>query len=334
MPNVYTRTGDKGQTGLFGGSRLPKQAPAVEAYGTVDEANSAIGAAKVLVHDDYHDILHNIQQRLFTLAAELASDTKGRAMLENKISQADVDDLEHTIDQALAFTGPARQFVVPGRDPASAALHQARTIVRRAERRVLSLDEQTDIRPELIRYLNRLSDTLYAIARVEETKSDLAVIEGVVRQAVEHLARESTPVKADGAMRLDLTTAKKLAEAAEAKGTAMGLPIVFAAVDAGGNLILVHRMPDSLLASIDIAINKAYTSAALKAPTEDLRGAGGVDGPLYGIETSNQGRIVLFGGGLPVFEDGRISGGIGVSGGTVEEDITIVTYAFDQVLRS
>ncbi|MGB4271410.1 MAG: cob(I)yrinic acid a,c-diamide adenosyltransferase, partial [Propionicimonas sp.] len=139
MPNVYTRTGDSGQTGLFGGSRVPKQSRAVEAYGTVDEANAAIGAAKAAqVASDIRDDLHGIQQRLFVVAAELASDAKGRDILDNKVGQADIEALEHLIDRCLAFTGPQRQFVVPGRDAASASLHQARTVVRRAERRMLT----------------------------------------------------------------------------------------------------------------------------------------------------------------------------------------------------
>lgn len=331
MPNVYTRTGDTGQTGLFGGSRLAKQSPAVEAYGTVDEANAAIGAAKPLVADDYRPTLHQIQQRLFTLAAELASDSAGQARLANKISQADVDDLERTIDQALALTGPATQFVVPGRDPASAALHQARTVVRRAERRVLTFSQEGGVRPDLIRYLNRLSDALYAIARVEEWKSDLVVIESIVRHAVAQMTGASAPPTRGETMQLDLTTAKALAEAAESKATALGVPIVFAVVDAGGNLMLLQRQAGAFLASTDIAMGKAFTAAALKQPTAGLRQSAGVDGPLFGIAATNAGRIVTFGGGIPVLDGPVLLGGLGVSGGSVEEDVAIVEYAYNQV---
>ena len=137
MPNVYTRTGDKGLTGLFGGSRVPKLDPGVEAYGTVDEANAAIGQAKALATDEpIRNTLHGIQQRLFVLAAELASDAKGRAILDNTISATDVKELEDLIDMCRSVTGPQRNFVVPGRDVPSASLHEARTVARRAERRV------------------------------------------------------------------------------------------------------------------------------------------------------------------------------------------------------
>lgn len=326
MPNVYTRTGDAGLTGLFGGTRVPKQDPEVEAYGTVDEANSAIGEAKAVAADEsVRATLHGIQQRLFVLAAELASDERGRQILDNTISAADVTDLESLIDMCLSVTGPQREFVIPGRDLPSAALHRARTVTRRAERRVLTMAETHPVRPELIKYLNRLSDTLYALARLAEHHHDLATIEHVVRQAV---GRALGGVAASGSLQAyDLATVKVMAEAAEAKAAELGVPIVFAGVDAGGHLMLLHRMADSLLGSIDIAIDKAFTSAAFKLPTAALKDLSTPTGELHGIQNSNRGRVVVFGGGLPVFIDGRIVGGVGVSGGTVDEDVRIVTYA-------
>lgn len=328
MPAIYTRSGDKGSTGLFGGTRVLKQEISVEAYGTVDEANSAIGAAKLVVSEEYRKVLNSIQSQLFILASELASDANGKSRLTGKISDADITALEKLIDESVAITGPTTRFVIPGRDAGSAALHQARTIVRRAEREVLRMAETHEVRDELIRYLNRLSDALYAVARVHEEKADLMGLEAIVREAI------ATVMNRNASAVLDLSLSKALSQAAEEKAAELGVPIVFAAVDAGGNLILVHRMEDSLLASIDIAINKAYTSTAMRQPTADLRDVAGVDGPLYSIENSSGGRLVLFGGGVPVFCEGRISGGIGVSGGTVEEDIIIVTHAFDKVVRS
>ena len=328
MPNVYTRTGDAGSTGLFGGSRVPKQDPEVEAYGTVDEANAAIGEAKAAATDSsVRETLHGIQQRLFVLAAELASDAKGRAVLDNTISAADVSDLESIIDMCLEVTGPQRAFVVPGRDAPSAVLHKARTVTRRAERRVLTMAETREVRPELVKYLNRLSDTLYALARLTEHAYDVAHVHQLVRAAVEKALGTATATTPS----YDLATAKAMAEAAEAKATELGVPVVFAAVDAGGNLMLLHRMADSLLGSIDIATNKAFTSAAFKLPTAALAEASAPSGELHGIEVTNAGRVVVFGGGLPVFVDGRLAGGIGVSGGTVAEDVRIVTHALNTV---
>lgn len=332
MPNVYTRTGDAGQTGLFGGSRVPKQDPAVEAYGTVDEANSAIGEAKAQATDEsIRTTLHGIQQRLFVLAAELASDAKGRTILDNTISTADVTDLESLIDMCLEVTGPQRAFVVPGRDRPSAALHAARTVTRRAERRVLTLAETHEVRPELVKYLNRLSDTLYALARLTEHAYDRQRIERMVRSAVARaLGTTEGSFPEPGSTQLtgyDLTVLKTMAEAAEARAAEIGVPIVFAGVDSGGNLMLLHRMADSLLGSLDIAVNKAYTSAAFKLPTAALADPSRSDGELHDIQHTNGGRVVVFGGGLPVFVDGRIAGGVGVSGGTVAQDVDIIEYA-------
>ena len=333
MPNVYTRTGDSGLTGLFGGSRVPKQDPGVEAYGTVDEANSAIGEAKaVAIDDSVRARLHGIQQRLFVVAAELASDDRGREILANTVGPADVSDLEHLIDECQVVTGPQREFVVPGRDVPSAALHRARTVTRRAERRVLTMAETIGVRPELITYLNRLSDTLYALARLTEHHHDVAMVEQLVRAAVARASSGSTSITGSATIRAyDLETLKRMAEAAEARATELGVPIVFAGVDAGGNLMLLHRMTDSLLGSIDIAIGKAFTSAAFTLPTAALKDLSTPSGELHGIQNSNGGRVVVFGGGLPVFVDGRIAGGVGVSGGTVDQDVCIVTHAISVV---
>lgn len=330
MPNVYTRTGDRGLTGLFGGSRVPKQDPSVEAYGTVDEANSAIGEAKAVGTDEAtRGQLHQIQQRLFVLGAELASDPKGRQVLDNTVGDADVVALEELIDQCLAVTGPQRNFVVPGRDLASAALHRARTVTRRAERRMLTLAETVPVRPELIKYVNRLSDALYALARLAEHRHDLARVEAIVRSAVNRaLSRQAGSAGPTDLTRYDLAILKLMAEAGEVRAAELGVPVVFAGVDAGGNLMLLHRMPDSLLGSIDLAINKAFTSSAFKLPTADLQAPSAPNGELPGIQNSNHGRVVVFGGGLPVFVRGLASGGVGVSGGTVKQDLDIVSYAF------
>ncbi|MDR0415725.1 MAG: cob(I)yrinic acid a,c-diamide adenosyltransferase [Propionibacteriaceae bacterium] len=338
MPAIYTRSGDAGQTGLFGGSRVPKQADIVEAYGSVDEMNSAIGAAKVAcAAEPYKSALDQIQRRLHILAAEVASDEAGRAKLEHTISQADIDGLERLIDDCVAITGPQRQFTVPGHDEASVRLHQARTVVRRAERRILTAAESSPIRPELVKYVNRLSDALFAIARVGEVMAERAELEAAVRRIVAE-ALGQAPAGATGepspAAVFDLAACKRAAEAAERKGAELGRPIVFAAVDSGGHLVLLHRMADSLLASLEIAVNKAFTAVGLKQPTANLAQAAGPSGPLPGLGNSHGGRIVLFGGGLPVLADGRVVGGIGVSGGTVEEDEAIVASALQAIQES
>ena len=342
MPHVYTRTGDKGDTGLFGGSRVPKQSLRVEAYGTVDEANAALGAAKAMLPaGQWRRRVHDVQQRLFVLAAELASDPEGATILANKINTGDITDLEHLIDDCLAVTGPQREFVVPGRDDRSGAFHQARTVVRRAERRVLTLAETEPVRPELITYLNRLSDAVYSLARLAETWRD-EEIERIVRDAVAKVL--GSPASPDGepvgeqsastpspsrmpARRFDLAAAKRIAERAEARSVELGVPVVIAAADAGGNLMLLHRVEGALLASTEVAINKAWSAVAFQAPTATLGPLATEDGPFPGLADTNSGRVVLFGGGVPVHVDGELAGAIGISGGTAEQDVDIATCA-------
>lgn len=156
MANLYTKTGDKGQTSLVGGSRVSKSSLRVECYGTIDEANSMLGLAYAQTDREYiRTTVHRIQGRLFALGAELASDEQGATGLTGKISEEDVAFLEGVVDKCTETTGKQTHFVIPGVDPASAALHVARTIVRRAERHVVALAEHEPVREVLARYINR-----------------------------------------------------------------------------------------------------------------------------------------------------------------------------------
>jgi cob(I)alamin adenosyltransferase len=163
---LYTKTGDDGTTGLFGGGRVPKTSARVVAYGTVDEANAAIGVARATpLETSMDEVVARVQEDLFTLGAELAC-VPGR---ENKLAMTllgapDIERLEQAIDAADAASPPLRNFVLPGGSPQAAALHVARTVCRRAERAVLAIDD-APVRREVVVYLNRLSDLLFALAR-------------------------------------------------------------------------------------------------------------------------------------------------------------------------
>jgi len=163
---LYTKTGDDGTTGLFGGGRVPKASRRVEAYGTVDETNAVIGVARAtglpLVIDV---VLERVQEDLFTLGAELACVPGREAKLQMALlGESDIHRLEHAIDEADAACEPLKNFVLPGGSPQAAALHLARTVCRRAERATLAVDDGP-VRPEAVVYLNRLSDLLFAVAR-------------------------------------------------------------------------------------------------------------------------------------------------------------------------
>ena len=165
---MYTRRGDGGQTDLFGGERVAKDALRVEAYGAVDELNAALGVAAAATADpELRELLARIQVLLFALGGSLATpDAAHRAKSGMpEPAQSDVDELERRIDGFEAELAPLARFVLPGGDPAAAALHVARTVCRRAERRCVQLARDEAIPAIGIAYLNRLSDLLFVMAR-------------------------------------------------------------------------------------------------------------------------------------------------------------------------
>jgi len=163
---LYTKTGDDGTTGLFGGGRVAKASPRVEAYGTVDETNAFLGVARsTQLAPSIDAVLAQVQEDLFTLGAELACVPGKEAKLPAApIGEADIARLESAIDVADAACPALANFVLPGGSPQAAALHVARTVSRRAERSVLALHDGP-VRREVVIYLNRLSDLLFALAR-------------------------------------------------------------------------------------------------------------------------------------------------------------------------
>ena len=161
LSKIYTRTGDDGSTGLGDGSRVAKDSARVDAYGTVDEANSCIGlllASEVPV--DVRDLLTRIQHQLFDLGGELC--IPGHAA----VFDADVDALERQLDHYNDDLPALKDFILPGGGEAAARCHVARTVVRRAERATVALSRIEAVRPQAVRYLNRLSDLLFVLARV------------------------------------------------------------------------------------------------------------------------------------------------------------------------
>jgi cob(I)alamin adenosyltransferase len=175
---IYTKTGDAGDTGLFGGGRVAKSHPRVEAYGDVDELNAVLGvvrATEPMARVD--DVLLSIQRDLFAIGALLA--TPDLEKMKQHLTKANIDEariaqLERAIDDGDAELEPLRAFIVPGGTPKAAALHIARTVCRRAERRVVELGASTEIPQIVIIYLNRLSDLLFTLARVANRRSGSA----------------------------------------------------------------------------------------------------------------------------------------------------------------
>src|ERR1700735_3304708 len=166
LTRIYTRGGDKGETSLGDGSRVPKQSLRVAAYGTVDEANAAIGLARLHCDTEADAMLGRIQNDLFDLGADLCTPGDGRrAAGALRIVAAQVERLEREIDAMNAALRPLDSFILPGGTPAAAYLHLARTVSRRAERLVCTLAAAEPINPQAVKYLNRLSDHLFVLGR-------------------------------------------------------------------------------------------------------------------------------------------------------------------------
>jgi cob(I)alamin adenosyltransferase len=177
---IYTRTGDAGATGLFGGGRVPKDDPRVEAYGDVDELNAVLGMARAVEPMPRIDeLLVLVQRDLFALGALLA--TPDREKMAQHLEKARIDDariaqLERAIDDADAELEPLRAFVLPGGSPKAATLHLARTVCRRAERRVVHLHHTVDLPALGVIYLNRLSDLLFTLARLANVRAGVGEV--------------------------------------------------------------------------------------------------------------------------------------------------------------
>jgi len=174
ITRVYTRTGDRGETALVGGRRVPKDAPRIEAYGTVDELNAVLGLARVFNAERLaegegpqwlDETLRRLQNQLFDLGSELA--TPEDAVYEGmyRVGQVDVTELEKLIDRCQKELAPLKSFVLPGGGRVGAFLHQARTVCRRAEREILRLSHAEPLPEWPLRYVNRLSDLLFVLSR-------------------------------------------------------------------------------------------------------------------------------------------------------------------------
>ena len=169
---IYTKTGDKGETSLYGGTRVSKAAARVESYGTLDELNAFIGLAKAEISDEkVLNQLQKIQFDLFTVGSEAATPTdklilaNGKNRLDLMISEKEISELELWMDDLDAELEPLQFFILPSGGKAAATIHVCRTVCRRAERAMVHLNETEEVRPELIKYLNRLSDYLFILAR-------------------------------------------------------------------------------------------------------------------------------------------------------------------------
>ncbi len=347
----YTGRGDRGLTALTPASQVSKADERVGAVGAVEEISSALGLCKVATSCPvFCGKLERIQRTLRTLSRGLADPRSGKFTF----SAEEVTFLETDMDDMLSHL-PATVFdeALPGGCEQSARLDVAATTARRAERDTVAMDRRYTVPAVFKTYLNRLSDYLLVAARYADLLHEKeaakaaraaetpatpipatpAVTTGTAAPA---LTAPATPVsetqalveaviaRLGGPKSLDLERAKAVIAAVEARATACGKRAVIAVANAEGNPIAVHVMDGAFLVSYEVAVKKAYTAVAVKMSTMELSALCQPGGTFYGLQGLD--RVITFGGGIPLYADGILVGGLGVSGGTGEEDHELALF--------
>lgn len=334
---IYTRGGDAGQTSLLGGVRIAKDDLRVEVYGTLDETTSALGLARATTrYDDICRRIIDLQGDLIPVMSEIATlpGTPLKKGVIPHLQPEQVERLEQVIDVYNEEWIPSGHFVRPGGSQASAALDMARATCRRAERRLISLGRTEEINPDLLKYLNRLSDLLYVLARIDEQRTIVDTIKKQLELSDYLPQKNNGPQAGPGGqimsenLSLTLADCDRLMQAGIKKAEAVEVPMVLSIVDQNGDVIETRRMDNALIVSITLAPNKAHTAAVVRLPTAELAKLSQPGQPLFGIDV-NLPRLTLVGGGIPLHKNGRVVGAVGVSGGSVEQDIAVAQAMAD-----
>ena len=346
---LYTGSGDKGLTSLLPGSQVSKADERVGAIGGVEEAVAALGLARSVSADaDLTGKLVRVQTTLRTLTAGLADPRSGKFVFSSEEISFLESDTDRMAEELTEKRGADWQSDLPGGCELSARLDAARSAVRRAERALIAMDRRYAVSGNFKVYINRLGDWLLAAARYADylDAANKSKEEQVIRQesapAVASAAAPAAQTTAEpvdptvenvlkavlarvgGGSALDLERATRLIASIERKALSEGKQAVIAVSNAQGNPIAVHVMDGAYLVSYEVAVRKAYTAVAVKMPTAELAKLVQPGGTFYGLQ--NLDRIVTFGGGVPLYENGVLVGGLGVSGGTGEEDHALAAW--------
>ena len=360
--NIYTKGGDKGTTSLVHEKNVSKSDDRIQLVGTIDELTSHLGLVKSML-DDAETIrfFEKIQKLLITVMAGVA-DPYNR---DYKINDDMTERLEEEIDRMEGLFQRPKEFILPGQCRLSAEMDVARTVARRAERALAAVSVKFGTDNGAKRLMNRLADYLYVLARytdacqrggAQETQpaagqsgmcggSSGAVRTDAASGGVISAGAERTAGMAEnqsGAVneaviqdilkkmgiqgRITLDSAKRLIEKIEQEALRRGKKAVIAVCGPEGNPIAVHVMDGAFLVSFDVATKKAYTSVAVKMSTKELSVLAQPGGTFYGVDKMDNGKIVIFGGGVPLKVGDTIIGGLGISGGTGEEDHSLAEY--------
>ena len=335
--NLYTKTGDNGTTNLMKLQNVSKTDDRIQLLGSIDELTSNIGLIKASENnEDILKELERIQQNLMKIMAGVA-DQFNR---EHKMSDEETIHLEEEIDRLENSFSRKKEFVLPGSNVKSAQIDVTRTIARRTERALIMVDKKYNADPGAKKYMNRLADYFYILARYVDYLYENSVTNTTKVKNEGHTDKmEDEIVKAVvnklGLLRskIDLDTAKKLIAGVEEYSAKVGLNAVIAVCGPEGNPIAVHSMDNAFLASFDIAMKKAYTSVAVKMTTKQLGEMAQPGGTFYGIDKADNGRLIIFGGGVPLMIGDTIIGGLGVSGGTAEQDADIADHGAEILME-
>ncbi len=334
----YTGQGDKGLTALTPAAQVSKADERVGAFGAVEELIASLGMVKsATACPIFRGKVERIQRTLRTLAQGLKDPRSGKFVF----SAEEITFLETDMDEMLArVPAEALTDALPGGNEQSARLDVAHTVARRAERDIVAMDRRYAVPATFKTYINRLSDHLLIAARYSDllhSEADakkatapapaaLPAAPTVTASAVserESLVSEIL-ARLGGPKVLDLAKAKSVIAAVEERARAEGKQAVIAVCNAEGNPIAVHVMDGSFLVSYEVAVKKAYTAVAVKMSTMELSALCQPGGTFYGLQALD--KVITFGGGIPLVADGVIVGGLGVSGGTGEEDHALALH--------
>lgn len=335
--NIYTKNGDKGTTELIRTKNVSKSDDRIQLVGTIDELTSHIGLVKSMLDDpELIRTLESIQGTLITLMSGVADPYERQYRLGDEKTEM----LEQEIDRMEGLFDRPKKFILPGKSRLSAEMDVARTVARRAERALALVGVRFGADVGAKKFMNRLADYLYVLARYTDAKEEgthpakaqngtdgtTAPAKALTKQELQVRAVQEVLKNMGIQGRITLDAAKRLIEKIEQEAARRGKQAVIAVCNPQGNPIAVHAMDGAFLVSFDVAMKKAYTSVAVKMSTMELAALAQPGGTFYGLDKMEGGNIIIFGGGIPLKVGDTIIGGLGVSGGTGEEDHSLAEY--------
>ena len=337
--SIYTANGDKGTTNLVHTKNVSKSDDRIQLVGTIDELSSHLGLIKTMMSEaDDIRFIENIQRTLNAVCSGVADPFNREFRTEDDRT----GQLEEEISRLEGlFHCPEEENILPGSSRLSAELDIARAVARRAERDLAAVSVKFGADNGAKKYMNRLSDYLYVMARYMETteqpvqkKEEITPFGGKEAEPVEAVQTPMTDeaviqevLKRMGIQgRITLDGAKRLIDKIEQEAKRRGKNAVIAVCGPDGNPVAVHVMDGAFLVSFDVATKKAYTAVAVRMSTKELAVLAQPGGTFFGVDKMDNGKIVIFGGGVPLKVGDTIIGGLGISGGTGEEDHSLAEY--------